>query len=88
MVNDKFIQVSGPFRNGEEVIDKIKKDYGDFRNVTHIGIQTETGHGIYLNGQFFEIGKTGILQFNEIQIGSIYFAQDENASTLVDCVLD
>lgn len=87
MTNDKFVQIHGPFKREEELVDRIKKDYSDFFNIKKIGIQSSPSHMCYINGQLFEIGKTEILEFNEVNITSFYFKQDEPATTLVDCIL-
>jgi ABC-type uncharacterized transport system ATPase subunit len=87
MVNDKFIQLHGPFSQNEELIDRIKKNYSDFKSIKQIGIQSQSTNICCINGQNFEIGKTGILELNEVNITSIYFKQDELATTLVDCLL-
>lgn len=86
-INDKFVQLHGPFKQDEELVDKIKKDYPNFFNIKKIGIQSVLAHICYINGQSFEIGKTEILEFNEVNVTSLYFKQNEPATTLVDCVL-
>ena len=43
---------------------------------------------ITINNEDFEIGKTGILEFDNVQITSLSFKQDELSSTLIDCVLE
>lgn len=87
MINDKFIQVHGPFKKNKELVDIIKKNYPSFLNIKKLGIQSISTHICCINGQNFEIGKTEILEFNEVSITSIYFKQDEPATTLVDCIL-
>jgi hypothetical protein len=87
MVNDKFVQLHGPFGKDEELVDKIKENFSDFQSIKKIGIQSEPTNICYLNGQIFEIGKTGILEIDEANITSVYFKQNELEATLVDCVL-
>lgn len=87
MINDKFVQIQGPFKQNEELINIIKKDFPSFLNIKKLGIQSISTHICCINGQNFEIGKTEILEFNEVSITSIYFKQDEPATTLVDCIL-
>lgn len=87
MINDKFVQIHGPFSKNEELINIIKKDYPDFKFIQKIGIQSISTNICCINGQNFEIGKTGILELNEVSITSLYFKQDELATTLVDCLL-
>ena len=33
MINDKFVQIHGPFRQNEELINIIKKDFPSFLNI-------------------------------------------------------
>lgn len=87
MINDKFVQIHGPFKQNEELIGIIKKDFPSFLNIKKLGVQSISTHICCINGQNFEIGKTEILEFNEVNITSIYFKQDEPATTLVDCIL-
>lgn len=87
MTNDKFVQVHGPFKQGEELVDIIKKDFPSFLNIKKLGIQSISTHICCIDGQNFEIGKTEILEFNEVNVTSIYFKQDEPATTLIDCIL-
>ena len=44
----------------------------------------------YINydGENFEIGKTGMLQFQDTHITSIKFSQNEDEKTLVECILE
>lgn len=86
-INDKFVQLHGPFKKDEELVDIIKKDYPNFLNIKKLGIQSVSTHFCSINGQNFEIGKTEILEFNNVGITSLYFNQDEPATTLIDCVL-
>lgn len=87
MSNDKFVQVHGPFVAYEELVDRIKENAPSFLNIKKLGIQSYSTHECYINGQIFEIGKTEILEFNEVEVTSLYFKQDEPATTIVDCVL-
>jgi hypothetical protein len=89
MINDKFIQLHGPFKANEELINIIKKNYiNNFNSIKKIGIQSISTNICCINGQNFEIGKTGILEFNEVNITSLYFKQNELATTLIDCLLE
>lgn len=89
MSNDKFVQLHGPFLANQELISIIKENlnYTSLVNIKHLGIQSISTHICCINGQNFEIGKTEILEFNEVSITSIYFKQDEPATTLVDVIL-
>lgn len=87
MKNDKFIQLHGPFKKNVELTNIIKKDFPDFVSIKNLGIQAKSTHICNINGQNFEIGKTEILEFNEVAVKSLYFKQDEPSTTLVDCLL-
>jgi hypothetical protein len=60
----------------------------DFTSVVKIGIQSKVGHQCKINDYVFEIGKTGILEFNDVEIFSLSFLQDEEESTIIDCIID
>ena len=87
-MNNKNVQLRGPFNQDEELVDKIKAEASDFRSIERIGICARVRDSVKLNNETFEIGKTGILQFDNVRITSIKFMQDENESTFVDCVLE
>lgn len=87
MVNDKFVQLHGPFKKYEELVTRIKADCPGFHGIKKIGIQSSMYHICCLNGRDFEIGKTNILEFDEVDITSVYFKQDEPATSLIDCIL-
>lgn len=88
-MNDKFIQIRGPFSAGQDLISYIKTEYKtNFNYIKKIGIQTKVKNKITINNEDFEIGKTGILEFDNVQITSLSFKQDELSSTLIDCVLE
>lgn len=87
MLNDKFVQLHGPFDKEEELTDKIKENYPDFRGIRKLGIQSVKTNICCINGQDFEIGKTEILEFDEVNVTSLFFKQGEPATTLVDCIL-
>lgn len=87
-MNKKFIQIKGPFKTKENIISYIKDDYPDFRYIKKIGIQTKVSNKCNINGEIFEIGKTGILEFNDVKIISLFFLQDESEFTLVDCIIE
>lgn len=88
-MNDKFIQIRGPFTAGQDLISYIKTQYGsNFNYIKKIGIQTKVKNEVTINNVDFEIGKTGILEFENVQINSLSFKQDELSSTLIDCILE
>jgi hypothetical protein len=88
-MNNKFAQVQGPFSAGQEIVSLIMKDVSDdFTSIVKIGVQSKVGHQFKMNDCTFEIGKTGILEFNDVDITSLSFLQDEDDSTIVDCIID
>lgn len=85
---NNFIQLHGPFKANEELINKIKENFvNSFDSIKKIGIQSEPGNICFINQQDFEIGKTKILEFDKVNITSLYFKQDESENTLIDCIL-
>jgi hypothetical protein len=88
-MNYSFIQIQGPFKKNQDIVSYIKKTINnDFKYIKKIGIQTETKNYVSINNKIFEIGKTGILEFDNVQINSLFFMQDEQSTTLIDCVLE
>ena len=87
-MNTKNVQIRGPFQKDEELIDRIKMESPDFKSIERIGICTKVRNYVKLNDEVFEVGKTGILQFKNVEIISIKFMQEESESTVVDCVLE
>lgn len=88
-LNEKLIQINGPFSAGENVFSILKNKYDDinFTYIQRIGISSKTGHTVVINGQDFEIGKTGMLEFNDVGITSLYFRQEEDFFTIIDCIV-
>lgn len=87
MVNDKFIQLHGSFKKGEELTRLIKKNFPNFKSIKKIGIQSIENNICCINGIDFIIGKTGILEFDNVYITSLFFKQDESEKSLIDCIL-
>ncbi len=88
-MNDKFVHVSGPFTAKDDIVTYIKSNYdSDMQYIKKCGIQSKTGNFVSINGQTFEIGKTEILELNDVKITSLYFLQDESAATLIDGILE
>lgn len=85
MNNYKFVQIQGPFKANEDILKKINSN---FSYITNVGIQAKENNLCKINDKTFEIGKRGVLVFNEVKIYSIAFLQDEPKSTLVDCILN
>ncbi len=77
-MNDLFVQMRGPFRANTEIITSPMKK---------IGIQTKVRNQCKINNIVFEIGKTGLLEFEDVKITSLIFLQDEPESTLVDGII-
>lgn len=92
-MNNKFFQIAGPFNANEELIDKIKVEAGyDLTFIKKVGIQIpsfpSSAHLISINGQIFEIGKTNILEFNEVEITSLFFLQNEIEFAIIDLIIE
>lgn len=91
--NHAYVQVRGPMLKDEELLDKIKVEILltieqlNSLYIEHIGIQTSHGHFCEINGEQFEIGKTGILEIRDTNITSFKFSQNEDEGTIVDCFL-
>ena len=89
MDNYKFIQVHGPFKANEDIVEYIKNKVSPgSRYIANVGIQANEGRQCRINGQIFEIGQRGILIFNDVRINSMSFLQDESELTLVDCIVN
>lgn len=88
MDNQKFVQIKGPFAAGEELVDRIKDNASNFDYIKKIGIQTKVANRCKINNIIFEIGKTGILEFNNVEINSLLFMQNEPDTTLIDCIIE
>lgn len=75
-------QIVGNFKAGEEVLSSIrlKTDNKSLESIQHLGINCRTGERVFVNEKLFEIGKTGVLEFqDEINIFSIKFQKDTYA---------
>ena len=78
-------QLVGPFTANEELYDRIVAAAAQpILYVSHIGIQTDIKNYIFINGKEYEIGKTGIYEIGNIEITSIYFAQDTDENSIID----
>lgn len=93
MSNGFYGCIQGPFPANEELITKIQTDCSNTVNyISKIGIHYSKNFNLDINGVFypevivilngieFQLGKTGSLDFQEVQITSIKFKQnvDEN----------
>jgi hypothetical protein len=87
MANKKFVQLHGPFSAKQDLMEEIRKEYSGLSYVQKLGILSMPTHICNINGKKYEIGKTGILEFNNIEIGSLYFEQYENIDAEIDCIV-
>lgn len=82
-------QLVGPFEAGDGLFKYIQEQASvDFDFVSHLGIQTKVGSSVFINGEEFEIGKTGIYEIWDARITSISFAQDVDKNTIVDYTIE
>ena len=81
-MKNSFIQLSGPFSAYRNVLENLES-----HNFKHIGIQSETSHLVRVNGEEYEIGKTGMLEFSDVIIDSLAFLQQESELTIIDAIL-
>lgn len=78
-------QLLGPFTANEELIDLIQQDaIREIDYVKHLGIQTDIGIFVSVNGNIVEIGKTGIYEIGNTQVNSIFFLNDTDDNTIID----
>ena len=81
-MNNNFIQLSGPFEVGVNVL----QDLG-FTQFKQFGIQCKRAHKMLINDKEFEMGKTEILEFDTVNITSLIFQQHEPTSTIIDLLI-
>lgn len=72
----KYIgQIQGTYSTGFDLVDGIRGNAGSsLKKVVKIGLQTEKGRKVRFNKDsslIFEIGKTGILEFEDVEIKNI-----------------
>lgn len=79
-------QLIGPFVANTEILYLVKADakVSAINYLTKVGICCERGHFVKINGVDFEIGKTGILEFEDVEITSLKFSQDEEEKAVID----
>jgi hypothetical protein len=88
-----YVQLQGPFTKDTELLIEIGKklfnesDIPPNLYIEHIGIQSSFEQLCEINGERFEIGKTGILEIRNTIITSFKFSQNEPEETIVDCFL-
>ena len=93
MINGFFGQISGPFSANEQVITKIQEQcLYPIKYISKIGI-TYTGNSSFLessnfsiiiNNIQFQLGKTKMLELEDVQITSIKFKEDINDKIYID----
>jgi hypothetical protein len=70
-------QVTGEFTVGENIVETLIQQNArrgkEVAQIVKIGIQADCEQSVYLNNTKFQIGKTGILQFSDVNITSIVF---------------
>ncbi len=78
-------QLLGPFKANEELYNKIIADAAyPVLYINHLGIQTDIRNFVYINGNKYEIGKTGIYEVGNTEITSIYFESDTDDNSIID----
>lgn len=89
-MNDKMVQITGPFAAREDIVSDIRSRYDpDFLYIKKCGIQAKGEHMVNINGNLCEIGsRTEMLEYNNVKITSMYFLQDEPRWTTIDCILE
>lgn len=84
-VNGYTSQLIGPFEENEELFEKINDNaIEEVAYVNHLGIQTDVSNYVYINGEKYEIGKTGIYEIGNAKVTSLYFAQNVDNNTIID----
>ena len=84
-INGYTSQLIGPFEENEELFEKINDNaIEEVAYVNHLGIQTDVSNYIYINGEKYEIGKTGIYEIGNAKVTSLYFAQNVDNNTIID----
>lgn len=83
--NEKFRQLRGPFNANQDLINEILDE--NKRYVRHLGIQARDKTKCVINNKIIEIGKTDILEYNNVQITSLYFLKDQPETTIIDIIL-
>ena len=84
-INGYTSQLIGPFEENEELFEKINDNaIEEVAYVNHLGIQTDVSNYVYINGEKYEIGKTGIYEIGNAKVTSLYFAQNVDNNTIID----
>lgn len=84
-INGYTSQLIGPFEENEELFEKINDNAIEkVAYINHLGIQTDVSNYVYINGEKYEIGKTGIYEIGNAKVTSLYFAQNVDNNTIID----
>lgn len=92
--NGFFGSLQGPFAANQELFLKIQQSCSKPINyIKKIGIYYSNNYDldiehnqiyVFINNQKFQLGKTGILEYNDVKITSIYFEQDMQENVFID----
>lgn len=95
--NGFFGHIEGPFAANEEIFTKIQEDCAyPIDYISKLGIhyvgdvdfdimgETMPQHFVKINGINFQIGKTRMLQLEDVEIRSIKFLEDTDDKVYVD----
>lgn len=84
--NNMFMgQLCGPFFANEELYNLIEEQAAtDILYIMHLGISTKKDTMVYINGELYQIGKTGMYEVGNTKITSIYFQEDTDNNTIID----
>lgn len=96
MSNGYYGCLQGPFLANEELLTKIQADCNNVINyISKIGIHYSENFNLDINGNFFpqifvilngkqfQIGKTGSLDFEDVQITSVQFKQNVSNNVVI-----
>lgn len=82
-------QLRGPFLKNEELFLKIQQDATiQIDYIKQIGVQANTSTIVYINGQPYEIGTTGVYEMGNTKITSIYFKSGADNNTIIDYIIE
>lgn len=81
-------QIQGNYSTGFDLVDGIRANAGStLKKVVKVGIQIEKGRKLRLNKDsslIVEIGKTGILEYEDIEIRNIQILSNEEEEALYE----
>lgn len=92
--NGFFGSLQGPFAANQELFLKIQQSCSKPLNyINKIGICYSNNYDldiehnqiyVFINNQKFQLGKTGILEYDDVKITSIYFEQDMQENIFIN----